>query len=79
MLGAPVGSVVLEDETIQARIDKVEHLLAKLHLLEDPHTEYALLRNCIAISKLSYTMRTVDPCQHKETLARFDTLVRHSL
>ena len=79
LLGAPVGSQVFEMEILVDRIAKLEALLEKLPTLEDPHTEYVLLKNCFGLPKLSYTMRTVDPRPHQNTLKRFDTGVRQAL
>ena len=60
----------------------MEEVLDKLHLLEDPHSEYVLLRNlrnCFSLPKLSYALRTVDPAPHSSTLTCFDLLMRESL
>jgi hypothetical protein len=61
LLGAPVGSQDFMEEVLKDRIIKLEALMDKLHLLEDPNTEYGILRKCFSLPKLSYTMRTVDP------------------
>ena len=48
----------------------------KLHLLEDPHTEYGILRKCFSLPKLSYTMRTVEPRPHQ---GKLDKAVRKNM
>ena len=64
---------------MEEKVYKLEKLMDKLSLLEDPHTEYAMLKSCFALPKLSFLMRTVDPRQHQGTLVKFDTAVRQSL
>ena len=51
----------------------------KLSSLEDPHSEYVLLRNCLALPKMSYLIRTVNPLNHQASMNRFDDSVRNSL
>ena len=46
------------------------------------HSHYFLhgiLRNCISMPKMSYSLRTVDPHNHKHQFHRFDNAVRNSL
>ena len=79
LLGAPIGSSAFEGEYLDEKVDKLDQLMDKISRLEDPHTEYALLRNCFALPKLSYLMRAVDPRHHQGSLVRFDTFVRKAL
>ena len=79
LLGAPIGSSQFEGEVLEARVTKVEGLLGKLPMLEDPHGEFTLLRSCFSLPKLSFALRTVDPTQHLLILERFDMGIRKSL
>ena len=80
LLGAPIGSARFEEQTVEERISKLEELMEKLALLEDPHTEYVLLRNCLSLLKMSYATRTVYPAGGNKTqFKRFDDAVRRSL
>ena len=47
LLGAPVSSQAFEEEVLQDRITKLETLVEKLPSLEDPHTEFVLLRTAL--------------------------------
>jgi hypothetical protein len=76
LLSTPLGDLDFQEEVLQSRLATVEKLLQDLHLLEDPHVEYALLRSCYSFPKLAYTLRTVDTSQHKAFLDRFDAAVR---
>ena len=78
MLGAPIGTVEFEREILQARIGKIEGVLAELASLEDPHDEFALLRTGFSLPKL-YALRKVNPARHSDILTRFDESIRASL
>ena len=42
-----------EEDVIVEKIDDTEMLMEKLSTLEDPHSEYTLLRSCFSLPKLS--------------------------
>jgi hypothetical protein len=65
LLGALIGSHAFQKVAMEEKVYKLEKLMDKLSLLEDPHTEYAMLKSCFALPKLSFLMRTVDPRQHQ--------------
>ena len=76
LLGAPLGSLAFEGRLLNKRVDKIERVVSRLSHLQDPHLEYALLRSCFSIPKLSYSLRTTDTTPHQTTLIRFDNLMR---
>ena len=63
-MGSPIGSVQYERSALQARVDKVKEILDRLPLMEDPHSEYVLLRSCLSIPKVMFTLRTTNPTNH---------------
>ena len=73
VLGSPMGSEEFIRKEIRRRIDKIEELTEKLAWLEDSHMEFVLLRNCLALPKMMYVLRTCGP----PTLCRRMDLVRH--
>ena len=79
LLGAPIGDTNFEKEVMAQKISQTEQLIDKLNIIEDPHTEFVLLRNCLALPKISYITRTVDPRPHQELMKRFDNAVRNSM
>ena len=79
LLGSPIGNTLFKAEEINSRVDKIEGLVEKLCLLEDSHIEYCLLRSCLAIPKMSYTLRTTDPSLIEHILRRFDNCIRGAL
>ena len=50
VLGAPIGSTSFEEDVILERIVSTEVLMEKLGDLEDPHSEYVLLKNCFSLT-----------------------------
>ena len=79
VLGAPVGTVTFEKEALEARILSVEKILDLLPNLEDPHGEYCLLRSCFSLPKITFSLRTIDPSNHMDILARFDYAIGKSI
>ena len=79
VLGAPVGSEEYEERILEERLITVRDLLSKLHLLDDPHMEYVLLRSCFAFPKFAYAIRTVDCTKHTYILEQFDRAVKDAL
>ena len=79
LLGAPLGSAAFVRQAIQAKVSKVEAISARLPLLKDPHTEFVLLRSCLALPKISFILRTVDTSNHIDLLQDFDANTRESL
>ena len=71
VLGSPVGHVGFSQGFVEAKVADLEELLGNLHFLKDPHSEFALLRNCFSLPKLSYITRTVPPGPHLQSYQRF--------
>ena len=79
LLGAPIGDHRFEEEVLQRRLDGIRDMLEHLHLLQDPHIEYSLLRSCLAFPKFAFALRTVDTSGHPDILSQFDTLVKEGM
>ena len=79
LLGAPLGSENFVGEVIRTKIDKIRQVTSLLPDLQDPHTEFALLRSCLALPKLLFLLRTVDTTPFQHLLAEFDSLTREAL
>ena len=60
-IGSLVGRRGFEKKAINERIDKVEEIAEKLSNMMDAQSEYVLLRSCLAIPKIMFTLRTTDP------------------
>ena len=79
LLGSPVGSKTFEREANKKRIQKIKDIANKLQLIEDPQVEFALLRSCLSIPKLMFTLRTTDPSNHLDIWNNYDRIVRDCL
>ena len=79
LLGAPLGSESFIKEVLMKRVEKVQRITSMLHHLEDPHTESVLLRSCLALPKLLFSLRTVETTSHKEVLEEYDRVTREGI
>ena len=64
LLGAPLGSEAFVGSEVEKKVEKVREVTELLPLVEDPHTEFALLRSCLSLPKLSFLLRAVDTSDH---------------
>ena len=60
-------------------MEKVEEITGLLPMLQDAHTEFVLLRSCLGLPKISFTLRTTDTSGMSEILADFDRVTREGL
>ena len=79
LLGSPIGSPLFVEGEIKKKIDKVEEITNLLPLLEDPHTEYVLLKSCLSLPKLSFLLRTINTIGFSQHLQRFDRITKEAL
>ena len=79
LLGAPIGEEDFVEEVLRRRLEGVRSLLAELHILEDPHLEFTLLRSCFSFPKFAFALRTVDTSGHQNILQDFDMAVKESI
>ena len=68
LLGAPIGSKKFEAEQIMKKVNKIRDITTLLPLLEDPQTEFVLLRICLALPKISFLLPGVDTSSHTAIL-----------
>ena len=64
---------------LEERVEKVRQVTELLPLLEDPHSEYVLLRSCLALPKVMFMLRAVNTMEHQEVLAKYDSITRGAL
>ena len=79
LLGAPIGDQGFVETVLRKRLVGVQALLGELHQLEDPHIELTLLRNCFALPKFAFALRTVDTSRHSAVLQEFDNSVKEAV
>ena len=78
LLGCPIDSHAFVSKAIEERIRKVELATERLPLLKDGQVEYCLLRSCLGLPKMIYTLRTTDPTNHKNCWRRCDDITREA-
>ena len=77
LLGAPLTTAAI-GPSFQPKIDALSRLTTRLNSLH-AHDALYLLRNCVAIPKLLYLLRTSPTWGKNEDLESFDEIVRLSL
>ena len=77
ILGAPVRPSATAS-SLKVKRGNLESLISRLRLI-DAHPALFLLRNCLAMPKLLFTLRC-SPCQeHPEELSQFDEVLRKAV
>ena len=79
LLGTPVGSHSFIRTALESKVEKIKKILALLPNLQDPHTEFVLLRACLSLPKMSFLLRTVNTSAYTDILQDFDRLQREAL
>ena len=79
LLGSPIGSREFEREAIERRIGKVREISDRLPLMQDAQSEFVLLRSCLSIPKIMFTLRTTNPTDHQNLWQNFDNITRETL
>ena len=79
LLGAPLGSEAFVGRELKRKVEKVREISELLPQIEDPHTEFCLLRSCLALPKLSFILRAVDTSSHVHHLRDFDGVTKEGL
>ena len=79
LLGAPMGSKEYVAREVEKKVEKVSKITGLLPQLQDPHTEFVLLRSCLALPKISFTLRTTDTSSLQEHLQDFDRVTREGI
>ena len=74
LLGAPIGDIPFSRDAVEDRIGKIAEIFDRLHEINDAQTEFALLRSCFSLPKLTYCLRTCDPAHLLPSYTKFDSL-----
>ena len=74
LLGAPVGNIPFSRDLVEERINKIGLIFDILPGLDDAQSEFALLRHCFSLPKLTYCLRTCNPSHLLSSYKEFDRL-----
>ena len=78
-LGFPVGPATFCEDFVRQRVGKIKDCLSKLPDLEDSQIEMSLLRSCLALPKVSFSLRTCPPNHIIQAMAAFDDTMHNAL
>ena len=79
LLGCPLGPPSYCEEIFMNRVEKVKLSLASLPLLPDSQVESTLLRSCLSLPKISYSLHTCPPIYIRRAIGVFDQAMRDAL
>ena len=79
LLGSPIWSPTFCEAAVGKRVAKVRETLPRLPDLEDSQMETTLLRSCLALPKISFSLRTCPPGHIQEATVAFDDVMREAL
>ena len=79
LLGTPIGDHSFVQDKLKQKIEKVRSITEHLPLLHDAHLEFVLLRSCLALPKVTFSLRTTDPTNHQDIWKDFDSITREAL
>ena len=74
-----MGNSEFVKSELEAKVEKIRKIVELLPSIQDPHTQFVLLRSCLSLPKLSFILRTTDTSPFKDILQEFDRLVRGAL
>ena len=78
LLGTGVGSARFCEKVMLKRIQKIEEALSKLHIIDDPQVELALLRCCLGFPRLAFAIRSTPPGLIREATRQFDRIMERT-
>ena len=64
---------------IEKKIQTVHDITQLLPTLQDPHSEFVLLRSCFSLPKTIFLLRSTNPLPNQDLWASFDDLIRDTL
>ena len=79
VLGVPVGNLDFVQNSIKRQIAKMEDLLDWSSGLDHPQSELLLLRSCLGMPKMNYSLCTVDPASISDEIKKLDSVVDNAL
>ena len=79
LLGSPVGPPNFCVSSLLRRVSKVQDMLAHLQDLQDSQMQTALLRSCLSLPKIAFSLRTCAPDYIYPALVTFDSAMRDAL
>jgi hypothetical protein len=79
LLGCPLGDAEFAEALVGERVEKIRQCLTRLHRLQDPQIEMALLRVCMGMPKFNFCLRTCSPTHIQRAIKAFDKCIDESI
>ena len=79
LLGCPIGPPSFCEESLLHNVEKIKIALDRLGDLGDSQLETTLLRSCLSLPKLSFTLRSCPPSHICHGAKAFDEAIRECL
>ena len=79
LLGTPMGSVLTRNESVLRRVEKIRSILERVRNLQESHMEATLLRSCLSLLKVVFSLRTCPPVHIFHALQTFDHIMLEAL
>ena len=78
-LGCPIGPSSFCDSIFSKRVEKVKESRVRLSDLQDSQMEMALLHSCLALPKVSFSLRSCLPDHIKQGILQWDDTIREAM
>jgi hypothetical protein len=72
LLGCPVGDPEFLERHFERKLQKLAHVDAAIHQIEDAQVELCLLRGCLGFSKINHLLRSCPPLAVRKACQQFD-------
>jgi hypothetical protein len=79
LLGSPIRTPSFAQFEVDKRIQKIADIMQRLPSFKDPQSQFCLLRSCLSLPKLLYTLRTCNPAVLLPCYSCFDELQKLAL
>ena len=79
LLGSPIGPSFHGESSVLKQVEKVQGVLDRLSDLEDSQMETTLIRFCLGLPKIAFTLQTCPPSLIQRALMAFNDSLRDIL
>ena len=79
LLGAPIGSREFCEQCAKRRVEKIQEVLDNLKTIDDAQVELALLRSCLGLPRIAFTLRSAPPRDIRKAMAMFDEAIEKTV
>ena len=74
-----MGTPEFVDQVLEKRVQSLRDITACLPYIKHAQTEFVLLRSCLSLPKILYTLRTLNPIHHYHRWNEVDMITMDAL